>query len=74
MLTDESRSARGSNPSFIDPSLEGVASGDGGQGGDGNPSVGDSDDFATGDSAQVLRQVLFEFSYAHVHVDTLILM
>jgi len=71
MITDEARLARGSNPSLVDSSLQRITSGDGRQSGNGNTPVGDSDDLSARDSVQMFGQVLFEFAYSEVHVDTM---
>lgn len=71
MITDETRLARGSNPSLVDSSLQRITSGDGRQRGDGDSAVGDPDHFTGCDAAQMFGQALFEFTHSDVHVDTI---
>lgn len=72
MIANQTRAARWSNPPFIDSPLERITGGDGGQRCDRHAAISDADDLSSCDSAQVFRQVLFEFPYSDVYVDTLI--
>ena len=74
VLADGSNALGRPDPAIVDATLKRIATADRRQNGDRHATIGNADDFTRRYPSQVLGQVLLEFTDAHVHVDTLLLM